>query len=64
MLVDALDQLSEYQHYVRATGVLGMTTEVAGLGCKAEVIADEPGIWPTEARFGRVINALGERTGR
>ncbi len=43
-LVDALDQLSEYQLYVRATGVLGMTIKVAGLACKAEGIAVEPGI--------------------
>ena len=42
--VDALDQLSDYQLYVRATGVLGMTIEVAGLACKAEGIAAETGI--------------------
>ena len=63
-LVGALDQLSEYQLYVRATGVLGMTIEVAGLGCKAEIIAVEPGIQPTEAWLGRVLNAPGEPTGR
>ncbi len=31
-----------------------------GLGCKAEAIDSKPGIWPTEAWLGRVINALGE----
>ena len=43
-LVDALDQLSDYQLYVRATGVFGMTIAVAGLACKAVGIAVEPGI--------------------
>ena len=34
--------------------------EGVGLGCKAEVIAVEPVVWPTEAWLGRVVNALGE----
>jgi flagellum-specific ATP synthase len=31
-----------------------------GLGCKAELSAAEPVIWPTEAWLGRVVNALGQ----
>ncbi len=31
-----------------------------GLGCKAELAAAEPVIWPTEAWLGRVVNALGQ----
>ncbi|SMF67365.1 flagellum-specific ATP synthase [Tistlia consotensis] len=31
-----------------------------GLGCKAELAASEPAIWPTEAWLGRVVNALGQ----
>jgi flagellum-specific ATP synthase len=36
------------------------TLDGVGLGCKAEVAAAEPEIWPTGAWLGRVVNALGQ----